>query len=201
MKKFVNGLSIFRIVAAFAIIPMLMQQWFLATLIVFILACVSDFFDGWLAKKYNATSKIGGVLDHIGDKLLIANALVMMTLFLQVWIVIIPAALMICRELYISGLREFIGTQKMEMPVPKARMSMGKVKATLQMVALCILFLWIFLVNADVFGAMNPASGGFVFVRWTLFMGIACLWAATVASVWAAIRYTIDFYHKFKKLK
>jgi hypothetical protein len=38
---------------------------------------------------------------------------------------------MICRELYISGLREFLGTQKIEMPVPKARFSMGKIKTTL----------------------------------------------------------------------
>ncbi len=69
MKRFVNFLSGFRIAAAFAIIPMIMFGWYWTTFIVYVLAAASDFFDGYLAKKYNATSKLGGVMDHIGDKL------------------------------------------------------------------------------------------------------------------------------------
>jgi CDP-diacylglycerol--glycerol-3-phosphate 3-phosphatidyltransferase len=180
---------------------MLMQQWFLVSFIVFVLASLSDFFDGWLAKKYNATSKIGGVLDHIGDKLLVANGLIMIMMFLQIWWIIIPAAVMICRELYISGLREFMGTQKIEMPVPHARMSMGKVKAALQMVALSVLFLWGYLVNADVLSAMLPAMGAVTLIRWILYGGIALLWLSTVASVWSAATYTKDFLQKLKKIK
>ena len=141
MKVIANALSIFRILAAFAIVPFMLTGWYEISAILFVLAAVSDFLDGYLAKKFKATSKLGGVLDHMGDKFLVANGLILAALFLQsVW-VIIPAVLMICRDLYVSGLREFLGTQKIEMPVPKARFSMGKVKTALQMLALtCLLY-------------------------------------------------------------
>ncbi|MDR1071761.1 MAG: CDP-alcohol phosphatidyltransferase family protein, partial [Rickettsiales bacterium] len=128
MKYFVNFLSVFRIIAAFAIAPLLMDQMFAAAFGLFVLASVTDWLDGFLARRFKVATKIGGVIDHIGDKFLVANALIMMVMFLQIWYVIIPATLMICRELYVSGLREFLGTQKIEMPVPKSRFSLGKIK-------------------------------------------------------------------------
>ena len=60
----------------------------------------------------------------------------MLALIAPTWTVVIPIIIMIARELYISGLREFLGTQKIEMPVPKARFSMGKIKTTIQMIAI-----------------------------------------------------------------
>ena len=65
-------------------------------------------------------------MDHIGDKLLVVNTFLMLMVMIPVWFIVVPVILMVARELYISGLREFMGTQKMEMPVPKARFSMGK---------------------------------------------------------------------------
>ena len=132
MKIFVNALSIFRILSAFAVIFTIMLNWPWLTFVLFVLAAISDWFDGYLARKYNCCSKIGGVLDHIGDKLLVCNTLIMLTLMTPVWFVVVPVIFMIARELYISGLREFLGTQKIEMPVPKARFSMGKIKTTIQ---------------------------------------------------------------------
>ena len=73
MKFFVNFLSAFRIAASFAIIPTLMFQWYWVSFILFALAAISDWFDGFLARKYNVCSKIGGVMDHIGDKLLVVS--------------------------------------------------------------------------------------------------------------------------------
>ena len=148
MKAFVNFLSAFRIASAFAIIPTLLLGWYWTSFVLYVLASLSDFFDGYLARKYNCVSKLGGVMDHIGDKLLVANTLIVLSIVLAfilpvfipgypAWIIIVPTILMISRELYISGLREFLGTQKIEMPVPKARFSMGKIKTTLQMVATC----------------------------------------------------------------
>ena len=133
MKFFVNFLSAFRIAAAFAIIPTLMFELYWTTFILYVLAAMSDWFDGYLARKYNVCTKIGGVMDHIGDKLLVVNTLIMLTVMMPVWFIVVPVILMVARELYISGLREFLGTQKIEMPVPKARFSMGKIKTTLQM--------------------------------------------------------------------
>ena len=135
MKFFVNFLSAFRIAAAFLIIPTIMLGWYWTTFALYALGAVSDWFDGFLARKYNCCSKLGGVMDHIGDKLLVCNTFIMLVLMMPVWFVVIPIILMIARELYISGLREFLGTQKIEMPVPKARFSMGKIKTTIQMFA------------------------------------------------------------------
>ena len=130
MKFFVNFLSAFRIAAAFAIIPTLMLNMYWTTFILYVLGAASDWFDGFLARKYNVCTKIGGVMDHIGDKLLVVNTFIMLAIMMPVWFVIVPIIIMIARELYISGLREFLGTQKIEMPVPKARFSMGKIKTT-----------------------------------------------------------------------
>lgn len=199
MKRFVNFLSGFRIAAAFAIIPMIMFGWYWTTFIVYVLAAASDFFDGYLAKKYNATSKLGGVMDHIGDKLLVANTMIMLAIMMPVWFVVVPVIIMISRELYISGLREFLGTQKMEMPVPAARFSLGKVKTTMQMITIAA-FLLMFAVAASLTPTMTS--------RFVMFMiyalpsvGVFCMWASLVFSIVSAAQYTRTFAEKMKKIK
>jgi CDP-diacylglycerol--glycerol-3-phosphate 3-phosphatidyltransferase len=174
--------------------------------ILYTLAAVSDFVDGWLARKYNATSKIGGVLDHIGDKFLVANTLIMLAIMspawpvVAAWMIIVPTIILISRELYVSGLREFVGTQKMEMPVPSARFSMGKIKAFLQMTAAGAFLLWIAIMSLTyvptwLFGTTMLA------VEYLPYLGTIVLWAALVASLWSAIEYTSAFAKKFKKVK
>ena len=122
MKFFVNFLSAFRIFASFAIIGTLMSGLYTTTLILFVVAALTDFFDGYLARKYNVCTKLGGVMDLIGDKLLVVNTFILLCMMMRVWFIVIPIIIMIARELYISGLREFLGTQKIEMPVPHARL-------------------------------------------------------------------------------
>ena len=199
MKTFVNFLSIFRILTAFAIIFTIMFNMPWLTFILFTLGAISDWFDGYLARKYNCCSKIGGVLDHIGDKLLVCNTLIMLTVMIPVWYVVIPVILMIARELYISGLREFLGTQKIEMPVPKARFSMGKIKTTIQMVSICA-----FLLCFALFASVTPETESrivFYLIYVLPKIGIFCLWFALVASFWSAIQYTFTFAQKLKKIK
>ncbi len=199
MKFFVNFLTCFRIAASFAIIPTLMYQWYWVSFALFTIAGFTDLFDGILAKKYNVTSKIGGVLDHIGDKLLVVNTMVMLAAMMPVWFIVIPIIIMIARELYVSGLREFMGTQKMEMPVPAWRFSMGKVKNTIQMVAVGA-FMLMFAVGTLITPDMT--SRIFMFVIYALpQIGIWGLWLGVVASLWSAVEYTIDFAKKFKKIK
>ncbi|MDR3208700.1 MAG: CDP-alcohol phosphatidyltransferase family protein [Rickettsiales bacterium] len=193
MKFFVNFLSVFRIFAAFAIVPLLMEQMFAPAFSAFVLASVSDWLDGFLARRYSVATKIGGVIDHIGDKFLVANALVMLVMFLQIWYVIVPAILMICRELYVSGLREFLGTQKIEMPVPKSRFSFGKIKAFAQMISISAMMLWIWAVNAD-------WSSEFLTYE-LLWASIGGLWLALVCSLVSAAQYTAAFVGKLKKIK
>ena len=198
MKFFVNFLSAFRIAAAFAIIPTLMFGLYWTSFILFLLAAVSDWFDGFLARKYNVCTKLGGVMDHIGDKLLVVNTLIMLTVMMPVWFIVVPVILMIARELYISGLREFLGTQKIEMPVPKARFSMGKIKTTLQMIAI-VAFLLMFAM-ATLMTTTNSS-----FVMWTInvlpYIGMWGSWLALVASLWSATQYTFTFAQKLKQIK
>lgn len=199
MKTFVNSLSIFRICAAFAIIPTLMMQWYWVSLILFALGAISDWMDGYLARKFNVCTKLGGVLDHIGDKLLVVITFIMLALMMRFWFIIIPIIIMIARELYISGLREFLGTQKIEMPVPKARFSMGKIKTTLQMIAIT-LFLMLFAVSAVV--TPETISRKLLITMNLLSqIGIITLWFALVASLWSATQYTFTFAEKLKKIK
>ena len=198
MKFFVNFLSAFRIAAAFAIIPTLMFGLYWTSFILFLLAAVSDWFDGFLARKYNVCTKLGGVMDHIGDKLLVVNTLIMLTVMMPVSFIVVPVILMIARELYISGLREFLGTQKIEMPVPKARFSMGKIKTTLQMIAI-VAFLLMFAM-ATLMTTTNSS-----FVMWTInvlpYIGMWGTWLALVASLWSATQYTFTFAQKLKQIK
>lgn len=199
MKKFVNFLSAFRIFAAFALIPTIMFQMFWLTFVMYVLAAVSDFFDGYLAKKYKVTSKIGGVLDHIGDKLLVVNTMILLTIMMPVWFVLIPVILMVARELYISGLREFLGTQKIEMPVPAGRFSMGKIKTALQMVAIGA-FLLMFALGASLTPDMTSKIVMYA-IYFLPFIGVGLLWLSLLASLWSATEYTKTFIEKFKKIK
>lgn len=199
MKFFVNFLSAFRIAASFAIIPTLMFQMYWTSLILFVLGALSDWFDGYLARKYNVCSKIGGVMDHIGDKLLVVNTLIMLTVMMPVWFIVVPVIILIARELYISGLREFLGTQKIEMPVPKARFSMGKIKTTLQMITITA-FLGLFAMTTTV----SPAGitrGTLVAMNIISQIGIFGLWLSLLASVWSATQYTFTFAQKIKQIK
>ncbi len=199
MKFFVNFLSAFRIAAAFAIIPTLMFQMYWTTFILYALAAISDWFDGYLARKYNVCTKIGGVMDHIGDKLLVVNTLIMLTVMMPVWFIVVPVILMIARELYISGLREFLGTQKIEMPVPKARFSMGKIKTTLQMISIAA-FLLIFVISTMI--TPNTDSSILMYSIYVLpQIGIWGLWLSLVASLWSATQYTKTFLGHMKKIK
>lgn len=199
MKFFVNFLSSFRIAAAFAIIPLLMFGMYWAAFILYALGAISDFFDGYLAKKYNATSKIGGVLDHIGDKLLVANTMIMLCAMMPVWFIVVPVILMLARELYISGLREFMGTQKMEMPVSSPRFSMAKIKTTLQMVAIGA-FLLMFALGALLTPDMTSRAIMYVIIALPQ-IGMWGLWIALLASIWSAVEYTVQFARNLKRIK
>lgn len=208
MKFFVNFLSAFRIAAAFAIIPTLLlaiqnpalsTAMYWTTFILFLLGSISDWFDGYLARKYNVCTKIGGVMDHIGDKLLVVNTLIMLAIMMQMWYIVVPIIIMIARELYISGLREFLGTQKIEMPVPKARFSMGKIKTTLQMVSICAFLLIPTLATLINPTAINPTLIRILFIL--SYISVATLWLSLVASLWSATQYTQTFLGHMKKIK
>jgi CDP-diacylglycerol--glycerol-3-phosphate 3-phosphatidyltransferase len=97
----------------------------------FIVAAVTDFFDGWLARKYNVTSLMGAILDPIADKVLVAGAVVGMALAGS-WIVGLTGGLMLFREFAVSALRETLAPRGLKLPVTL----LAKWKTTLQLLAL-----------------------------------------------------------------
>ncbi|MBR4806440.1 MAG: CDP-alcohol phosphatidyltransferase family protein [Alphaproteobacteria bacterium] len=199
MKFFVNFLSSFRIFASFAIVGTMMCDKYLATFILFLLAALSDFFDGYLARKYNACTKLGLVLDSVADKFLIVNTYIMLCLIMQRWFIIIPIIVMIARELYVSGLREFMGTQKITLAHPKTRLAPGKIKATMQMISI-IAFLGCLWISVSLGGAITNLNL-FVYTLSILFnVGIFSLWFALATSIWSAAQYTVDFANQLKKI-
>lgn len=105
-----------------------------ALLWIFIAASLTDFLDGYLARKWGAVSALGTLLDPIADKLLVALMLTYL-LTMKGLALLAPIAIILLRELYISGLREFLATRQITLPVSKG----GKLKTATQMIAVTLL--------------------------------------------------------------
>src|ERR1700761_3355484 len=100
----------------------------------FVIAAVTDFFDGWLARKLQAESIWGAILDPIGDKGLVAGAVLGLMALGPQPMVLLPAGLILFREFTVSALREVGAGKGVKLPVTM----LAKWKTTLQMVALAM---------------------------------------------------------------
>lgn len=136
-------------------------------LVLFVLASLTDFLDGYLARKWNAVTPLGTMLDPIADKLLVALMLVYLAMVTQM--AFLPIALILLRELYISGLREFLALRAIPLPVSKG----GKWKTAVQMVAIIVLYGSVVLQNLRVWD-----------------VGVALLWIATILALVSAAQYS-----------
>jgi len=137
-----NCLSLLRI----ALIPVLMGCYFLPTnsapliaTIVFAIASLTDWLDGYLARKWEQTSAFGAFIDPVADKLIVTVALVLVLYKTPEWYVLIPAIIIIGREITISALREWMAGLG-ERNVVKVSY-VGKLKTSFQMLAIgCLIF-------------------------------------------------------------
>jgi CDP-diacylglycerol--glycerol-3-phosphate 3-phosphatidyltransferase len=105
-----------------------LDRW---AVIAFVLAAITDFFDGWLARRLNATSVWGAILDPIADKVLVCATVLGLMALAPSPPVVIPAALILFREFTVSALRE-VTAGRLALPVTL----LAKWKTTLQLVAL-----------------------------------------------------------------
>ncbi|WP_425093120.1 CDP-diacylglycerol--glycerol-3-phosphate 3-phosphatidyltransferase [Tropicimonas sp. S265A] len=135
-----NILTVGRLIAApavalvFALLPRPLADW--VALALFIGASLTDFLDGYLARKWNQTSKFGAMLDPIADKAMVVTALALLIALSGLDpLVMIPTALILFREVFVSGLREFLGADAGKLAVTK----LAKWKTTAQMVAIAVL--------------------------------------------------------------
>lgn len=102
----------------------------------YVAAAITDYFDGYLARKLNQVSAVGRFLDPIADKLLVAAVLVMLLAMDRISTLgAIPTIVILCREILVSGLREFLAEIQVSMPVTR----LAKWKTAAQLVALPVL--------------------------------------------------------------
>ena len=134
-----NMLTLFRI----AVIPGLVALFYLDSPLgnwlasgLFTIAAITDFLDGYIARVTRQQSVLGRFLDPVADKLLVSAALLMMVGFRHIeGFVILPAVVILCREIMVSGLREFLAGLRVGVPVS----ALAKLKTVLQMVAIGVL--------------------------------------------------------------
>ncbi len=102
-------------------------------LVIFIAAGITDFFDGYLARTWDQQSRLGRMLDPIADKLLVASCLLMLAAdeTIKGWS-LFAAIIILCREILVSGLREFLAELRVSVPVTQ----LAKWKTTMQLVAI-----------------------------------------------------------------
>jgi len=99
----------------------------------FVAAAITDFFDGYVARRRNIVSSLGRFLDPIADKLLVSVALMMLVAFRRLPMpTLLPALVILSREILVSGLREFLAGLRVSLPVSR----LAKWKTGIQMVAL-----------------------------------------------------------------
>lgn len=143
MYNLPNLLTISRIVVIpviFLSIYITTKSWAVFSAVLFIIASITDYFDGYLARSRNETSVFGRLLDPIADKLLVASALIVILAkpgMVDTRLTFIPVIVILCREILVSGLREFLREFNVGMPVTR----LAKWKTGFQMTALSMMLL------------------------------------------------------------
>jgi len=140
-------------------------------LAVFIAAGISDFLDGYFARMWAQQSSLGRMLDPIADKLLVASSLLMLAAedTIHGW-ALLAAVVILCREILVSGLREYLAELRVSVPVTR----LAKWKTTLQLVAVG------FLIVGEAGDAIVP-----VVTR----IGITLLWASALLTLYTGWDY------------
>lgn len=138
---------------------------------IFIVASITDFFDGYLARIWEQTSSLGRMLDPIADKLLVAAALLLLSADGTIagwstW----AAIVILSREILVSGLREYLAELKVSVPVTR----LAKWKTTLQMVAI---------------GFLLAGPAGDKVLPFTTLIGITLLWIAATVTLYTGYDY------------
>ena len=203
-----NMLTVLRLFAAPGVAVMFLffarpwADWF--ALVLFVVAAITDWFDGYLAREWQQESRFGAMLDPIADKAMVVIALLVITGFsgMNAWI-LLPATVILFREVFVSGLREFLGSTRGLLRVTR----MAKWKTTAQMIAIAVLFsTGIFehhfaervfgLDGAAIVAVLDGAAPdelGLIRLLWwqdaTFLAGTILLWLAAALTAWTGWDY------------
>ena len=198
-----NILTLLRLVAAPGVAVMFLYftrpyaDWF--ALILFVTASITDWLDGYLARAWKQETKLGAMLDPIADKAMVVIALMVIIGFSSwsPWLVL-PATVILFREVFVSGLREYLGDVAGTLKVTV----LAKWKTTLQMVAIAVLFsqgvfehylgISVFGMDQDMIGAiLNGDEEDVLGLNWKLsgmeWSGRIGLWLLWIAATLTAV--------------
>ena len=146
--------------------------------VIFILASISDYFDGYFARKYNAVSNMGKFMDPIADKILVTSVLVMLTASLKIDVFMV--IIILARDTFIGGIRSVAAADQIIIDAKPT----GKWKTALQMIAIPAV-----IIDQKVFGIPFEQIGYFA------------LWVSVVLSVWSGVEYYLGYLKSAKAIK
>ena len=145
--------------------------WRWAAVTIFIIASITDYLDGYIARIWKQTSNIGKMLDPIADKLLVSAALLLLAFdrTIDKWS-LWAAIIILCREILVSGLREYLAALKVSVPVTQ----LAKWKTAMQLVAV---------------GFLLAGPAGDKILPYTTEIGLALLWASAIVTLYTGYDY------------
>ena len=143
---------------------------FFAAAVVFSLASITDWLDGYLARRLNEMTPFGAFLDPVADKLIVAVALILLVEVHASALLAIPALVIVGREIVVSALREWMANYSSQRSV--AVSLVGKIKTAFQMTAIIVLL----------------AQGPQEFNLWVI-LGFVLLYAAAMLTLWSMVLY------------
>lgn len=175
-----------------------------AALLLFVSAAITDWFDGHLARSWKQETKLGAMMDPIADKAMVVIALMVIVGYssMSPWLVL-PATVIVFREVFVSGLREFLGDTAGLLKVTQ----LAKWKTTTQMIAIAVLFaqgVFEHYLGMSVFGMdedmVSAVLGGaeedvlglgwkYAGMVWTGYVGLALLWLAAALTLATGMDY------------
>lgn len=173
MMNIPNILTVIRLI----MIPVLVVVFYLpwqygqiVAAVIFAVAAITDWLDGWLARKLEQSTPFGAFLDPVADKLMVVVALVLLVEDYHFPLFTIPALIIIGREIVISALREWMAELGKRANV--AVSWLGKLKTTIQMIAIIVLM-----------------AAGPLLPHWFLWAGYLLLYIAAALTVWSMVLY------------
>lgn len=178
-----NILTLLRLLAAPGVAVMFLYftrpyaDWF--ALILFVSAAITDWFDGYLARSWMQVTKLGTMLDPIADKAMVVIALMVIVGYstMSPWLVL-PATVILFREVFVSGLREFLGDTAGTLKVTK----LAKWKTTAQMIAIATLFAQ---------GVFEGHGWKLASMHYTWYAGLWLLWLAAILTLISGVDYLL----------
>jgi cardiolipin synthase len=145
--------------------------WRWAAFWIFIIASITDYFDGYIARRWKQTSNIGKMLDPIADKLLVSAVLLLLAYdrTIDKWS-LWAAIIILCREILVSGLREYLAALKVSVPVTQ----LAKWKTTLQLISI---------------GFLLAGPAGDAILPYTTELGRTLLWVSAIVTLYTGYDY------------